>query len=233
MTNYLRNKIGNFELYINSNEKLTEGNESIFSDHMNWFNLTIKRFIDLFCAIGFMLVIGWWLFPIVAILIKLDSKGPVFFKQEREGIYNSKFRCYKFRSMVVNKEADLKMATRNDPRITKVGRILRKTSIDELPQILNVVYGNMSLVGPRPHILVQNNAHELEIEGYKNRHLVKPGITGLAQARGYRGETNESNSIYFRYKLDMYYIKTWSPALDLKIIWMTAISIFTGHENAH
>jgi putative colanic acid biosynthesis UDP-glucose lipid carrier transferase len=233
MTKYLRDKIGNFDLYVNTRERLQEGNEDIISNKMNWLNLSIKRFIDLFCAIGFMLVIGWWLFPIIAILIKLDSSGPVFFKQEREGIYNSRFRCYKFRSMVRNKDADLKMATKNDPRITKLGKILRKTSLDELPQILNVIYGNMSLVGPRPHILVQNNAHALEIEGYKNRHLVKPGITGLAQSKGYRGETNESNSIYFRYKLDMYYIKTWSPLLDLKIIWMTAKAIITGHENAH
>ncbi|WP_192085419.1 sugar transferase [Algoriphagus sp. Y33] len=232
MTNYLRNKIGSFELYVNSREQFQEGNESIVSSKLNWVNLTLKRFIDLFCSIGLMLVIGWWLFPIIAILIKLDSPGPVFFKQQREGIYNSTFRCYKFRSMVVNKDADLKMATKNDPRVTRVGKFLRKSSLDELPQVLNVIYGNMSLVGPRPHILAQNDAHAAEIEGYKNRHLVKPGITGLAQSRGYRGETSESNSMYFRYKLDMYYIKTWSPMLDLQIIWMTAKAIITGHENA-
>ncbi|MFC5623298.1 sugar transferase [Algoriphagus winogradskyi] len=232
MTEYLRKRIGNFDLYINSQEMLQDSSEVVISRKMNWINLTLKRLIDLVFAFVFMVFIGWWLFPIVAILIKLDSKGPVFFKQEREGIYNSKFRCYKFRSMVVNNEADLKMATKNDPRITRVGKFLRKSSIDELPQVLNVIYGNMSFVGPRPHILVQNNAHELEIEGYKNRHLVKPGITGLAQAKGYRGETNESNSIYFRYKLDMHYIKTWSPVLDLKIIWWTAKSLVTGHENA-
>lgn len=232
MTEYLRKKIGNFDLYVNSGDYFKEGNEVVISDKMNWVNLSIKRLIDLMCAFTFMLFVGWWLFPIVAILIKLDSKGPVFFKQEREGIYNSRFRCYKFRSMVINKDADLKMATKNDPRITRVGKFLRKSSIDELPQVLNVIYGNMSFVGPRPHILVQNNSHELEIEGYKNRHLVKPGITGLAQAKGYRGETNESNSIYFRYKLDMHYIKTWSPALDIKIIWWTAKSLVTGHENA-
>ena len=232
MTNYLRNRIGNFDLYVNSHVKLHNGDEAIISPQMNWINLSIKRIIDLVCAIGFMLVIGWWLFPIIAIFIKLDSPGPVFFKQEREGIYNSRFNCYKFRSMVVNKEANLKMAVKNDPRVTKVGKVLRKTSLDELPQILNVIYGNMSIVGPRPHILVQNEAHSHEIEGFKNRHLVKPGITGLAQARGYRGETSVSNSIYFRYKLDMYYIKTWSPSLDIKIIWMTAKSLITGHENA-
>ncbi len=231
-TNYLIQNSGGTELYLNSSNLFNEKNEHIVSEDMNWINLTFKRSFDLFCSIGFMLIVGWWLFPIIAILIKLDSPGPVFFQQEREGIYNSRFNCYKFRSMVVNDEANLKMATRNDSRITKVGRVLRKTSLDELPQILNVIYGNMSIVGPRPHILVQNEAHSHEIEGFKNRHLVKPGITGLAQARGYRGETSVSNSIYFRYKLDMYYIKTWSPSLDIKIIWMTAKSLITGHENA-
>ena len=160
MTNYLRNRIGNFDLYVNSQVRLHNGNEAIISPQMNWINLTIKRMIDLVCAIGFMLVIGWWLFPIIAIFIKLDSPGPVFFKQEREGIYNSRFNCYKFRSMVVNKEANLKMAVKNDPRVTKVGKVLRKTSLDELPQILNVIYGNMSIVGPRPHLVIQNDAHE-------------------------------------------------------------------------
>ncbi len=231
MTNYLLQKFGTNDVYLSPNDVFNENNDFIVSEKMNWLNLTQKRMLDLACAIGFMVFIGWWLFPIIAILIKLDSPGPVFFKQEREGIYNSRFNCYKFRSMVVNDEAHHKMATKNDPRVTRVGRILRRTSLDELPQILNVIYGNMSIVGPRPHIIVQNEAHSQEIDGYKNRHLVKPGITGLAQARGYRGETNASNSIYFRYKLDMYYIKTWNPKLDLKIIWMTAKSLLS-HENA-
>lgn len=232
-TNYLIQNWSEARSYdYTPNDLFNENNENIVSEKMNWINLTVKRLLDLVCSFGFMLLIGWWLFPIIAILIKLDSPGPSFFKQEREGIYNSRFNCYKFRSMVVNDEANLKMASKNDPRITRVGRFLRKTSLDELPQILNVIYGNMSIVGPRPHILVQNDDHSLEIEGFKNRHLVKPGITGLAQAKGYRGETNKSNSIYFRFKLDMHYIKTWSPALDIKIIWMTAKSLITGNENA-
>lgn len=233
MTKDPRSKIGNFELYVESGGKDENDNEAIFSKNLNWINLSIKRFIDLVFAFLFMLTIGWWLFPIVAIFIKLESSGPVFFKQEREGIYNSCFNCYKFRSMVVNKEADFKMATKNDPRVTRVGKFLRKSSIDELPQVLNIIYGNMSWVGPRPHIFIQNDAHSLEIEGYRNRHLVKPGVTGLAQARGYRGETDIQNAIYFRYKLDMYYIKNWSVALDLKIIWMTAKSFLFGDENAY
>ncbi|MEB2780703.1 sugar transferase [Algoriphagus sp. C2-6-M1] len=221
-------------LEINSsNLKALEQEEILLSEKLNWFNLSIKRFIDLFCSIGLMIVIGWWLFPIVAILIKLDSPGPIFYTQKRGGIYNSVFNCYKFRSMSINKQEDLKQATRNDPRVTKIGRILRRTSIDELPQVFNVIYGNMSLVGPRPLILSQNEENANYIEGYKNRHLVKPGITGLAQAKGYRGETELPNSIYFRYKLDMYYIKNWSVVFDLKLIWMTAKTIFSGDENAY
>ncbi|PZX54150.1 putative colanic acid biosynthesis UDP-glucose lipid carrier transferase [Algoriphagus chordae] len=135
--------------------------------------------------------------------------------------------------MSINEVDNFKQATRNDPRVTKIGRILRKTSIDELPQVFNVIYGNMSLVGPRPLVLSQNAENAKFIEGYKNRHLVKPGITGLAQAKGYRGETELPNSIYFRYKLDMYYIRNWSVTFDLKLIWMTAKNIFAGDENAY
>lgn len=233
MTNSLRNRIGNSELYNNSRDQLQYGNESLVSGKMNWVNLSIKRFIDLFCAIAFMLTIGWWLFPIVAIAIKLDSPGPVFFKQMRGGLNDSVFNCYKFRSMVRTGNKDHKYATRNDPRVTKVGKVLRKTSIDELPQVFNVLYGNMSFVGPRPLILAQNEENSKSIEGYKYRHLVKPGITGLAQAKGYRGENELPKSVYFRYKLDMYYIKNWSVTLDLKIIWITAKAFITGDENAY
>ncbi|SHO59426.1 sugar transferase [Algoriphagus zhangzhouensis] len=210
-----------------------ESDERLFSEHFNWQNLTIKRAVDLGLSLGYMILVGSWLFPIIAILIKLDSKGPVFFKQSREGLNNTTFNCYKFRTMVVNKDADIKQATRNDPRITRVGKILRKTSLDELPQLLNVIYGNMSLVGPRPQILKQNDEYAEKIEGFKNRHLVKPGLTGLAQAKGYRGETQVPNSMYFRYKLDMYYIKNWDPYFDIKIIGMTIKSIFTDNGNAH
>ncbi|WPR77486.1 sugar transferase [Algoriphagus sp. NG3] len=218
---------------INSqSSKAFKEDELLVSDKLNWFNLSVKRFIDLFCSIGLLLVIGWWLFPIIAICIKLDSPGPIFYTQKRNGIYNSVFNCYKFRSMTTDHKQDHKHATRNDPRVTKVGRVLRRTSLDELPQVFNVIYGNMSLVGPRPLILAQNEANAKNIEGYENRHLVKPGITGLAQAKGYRGETELSNSIYFRYKLDMYYIKNWSVNFDLKLIWMTAKTVFSGDENA-
>jgi len=230
MTNYLLEKL---DIYSGPSKIVWESNEKRISDKLNWPNLAIKRAIDLLGALLFMVFIGIWLFPLVAILIKLESKGPVFFKQEREGIYNSRFTCYKFRSMVVNNEADTKQATKNDPRVTKVGRFIRKTSIDELPQIINVIYGNMSLVGPRPHPISLNQRSEEEIPGFKNRHLVKPGITGLAQAKGYRGETQTYHQMYFRYKLDMHYIKTWTPLLDLKIIALTVNSMISDNENAY
>src|SRR5690606_38328567 len=140
------------------------GEEILVSKKLNWYNLSRKRFIDLFCTIGLMIVLGSWLFPIFAILIKLDSRGPIFYTQKRGGIYNSVFNCYKFRSMTVNDQEDLTHATRNDPRVTRIGRILRRTSIDELPQIFNVISGNMSLVGPRPLILSQNEENAKNIE---------------------------------------------------------------------
>lgn len=233
MNNFLSKRYIDFPQFQEPFEQKNFIEEVYLSPHYNWFNISLKRFIDLTGCFFFIILIGFWLFPIVALLIKLESNGPIFFRQERNGIYNSKFKCYKFRSMVVNKEADIKQATKDDPRITRIGKFLRKTSIDELPQILNVIYGNMSLVGPRPQRIILNKKSAKEIPGFYNRHLVKPGITGLAQAKGYRGETQISNTMYFRYKLDMYYIKTWTPLLDLKIIWMTLVSILTDNENAH
>lgn len=226
---------GHEETWVNSpSQKFGKHEEILVSPHLNWFNLSIKRFLDLFFAFALMLSIGWWLFPIIALLIKLDSPGPVFYSQKRGGIYNSVFNCYKFRSMKVNATMeDLTQATRNDPRVTRVGRILRKTSIDELAQVFNVFYGNMSFVGPRPLVITQNEENAAKIEGYANRHLMKPGITGLAQAKGYRGEHELPHSVYFRYKLDMYYIKNWSVMLDLKLIWITGKSFLGGDENAY
>lgn len=220
-------------LSVEKKELFQDTDKKIFSDNFNWQNLSIKRAVDLGLSIGFMIFVGSWLFPLIAFFIKIDSKGPVFFVQKREGLNNAVFNCYKFRTMVVNQEADTKQASKNDPRITKVGAILRKTSLDELPQLLNVIYGNMSLVGPRPHPLALNKKSSEEIPGFQNRHLAKPGLTGLAQAKGYRGETQVGKAMYFRYKLDMHYIKTWSPILDLRIIGMTIISILTDNENAH
>ncbi len=233
MTEYLQKEDGFFDSEENYSKIKDFDSESTLSTNYNWKNLILKRIMDLFGSFLFFLICGIWLFPIVAILIKIDSSGPIFFKQIRVGINGRLFNCYKFRTMIVNKEADSKQATENDPRVTKVGRFLRKISMDELPQFMNVIYGNMSLVGPRPLIPIQNEEFEKKIKGFSNRNLVKPGISGLAQAKGYRGETKFSNTIYFRQKLDIYYIKNWYPMFDLKIIWLTITSIVFGDNKSY
>ncbi|WP_200979306.1 sugar transferase [Echinicola sp. 20G] len=196
-------------------------------------NLVMKRVSDVMIVFLFMIFVGIWLFPIMAILIKLDSEGPVFFKQKRHGKNNKLFYCYKFRSMVVNKEADTKQATKNDVRVTKVGKFIRKTSIDELPQLINVLKGEMSIVGPRPHPVTLNEQFSDQIDGFMTRHLSKPGLTGLAQAKGYRGETAEFFQMYARYRMDIFYLKKWNPFFDYKIMWMTFIGILFHRENAY
>ncbi|MCL4170051.1 UNVERIFIED_CONTAM: hypothetical protein GTU68_066277, partial [Idotea baltica] len=151
-----------------------------------------------------------WLMPILFILIKIDSKGPLFFIQERDGLNGKIFNCYKFRSMKINHLADKKQVHKEDFRITKIGKFLRKTSIDELPQFLNVLKGEMSVVGPRPHMLIHTAKYAKQIDKYMVRHFVKPGITGLAQERGYRGEIKNKRDMENRIRLDIYYIENWS-----------------------
>src|SRR5690606_17757630 len=165
-----------------------------------------KRVFDLIFALFALVFICSWLFPIIAVAIKFTSKGPVFFKQLRHGKDNVPFYCYKFRTMILNKEADTLQAIKNDQRITKVGRILRRSSIDELPQIINVLKGEMSIVGPRPHAVLMNEVFSKEINNFMFRHAVKPGITGLAQSKGFRGETKDFYDLHSRYKLDMFYV---------------------------
>jgi putative colanic acid biosynthesis UDP-glucose lipid carrier transferase len=168
----------------------------------------------------------------LAILIKLESHGSVFFKQGRPGLDEKEFFCFKFRSMRVNKTTE-KEASRNDPRVTRTGRFIRKTSIDELPQFLNVLLGDMSVVGPRPHLWSQNAVYGDRIQKYMMRHYVKPGITGLAQVRGYRGEIETDNDMINRIRLDVFYIENWSLLLDLNIIFQTIVNIFKGEEKAY
>jgi putative colanic acid biosynthesis UDP-glucose lipid carrier transferase len=173
-----------------------------------------------------------WLVPLLAILIKLESKGPVFFKQGRPGLDEQEFNCYKFRSMRMNMTTE-KEASKNDPRVTKIGRFLRKTSIDELPQFLNVLLGEMSVVGPRPHLWSQNKIYGNKVKKYMIRHYVKPGITGLAQVRGYRGEIETDEDMINRIKYDVFYIENWSFLLDIKIIIQTVVNIFKGEDKAY
>ena len=191
-----------------------------------------KRFFDIVFSLLVMIFLLSWLVPILAILIKIESRGPIFFKQGRPGLDEEEFFCYKFRSMRVNKTTE-KEASKNDPRVTKMGRFMRKTSIDELPQFLNVLKGEMSVVGPRPHLWSQNKVYGTRIKKYMVRHYVKPGITGLAQVKGYRGEIETDDDMINRIKFDVYYIENWSLILDIKIIVQTVINIFKGEDKAY
>ncbi len=186
-----------------------------------------KRIFDILGAVIAIVFIMSWLYPIIAILIKLDSRGPVLFKQLRSGINNKPFYCFKFRTMVVNKEADNKQAEKNDPRITKIGAFLRKTSLDELPQIFNVLIGDMSIVGPRPHMLQHTKAYSKLIDSFMIRHWIKPGITGLAQAKGFRGETKDLSQMHNRVHMDLLYLRNWSLWLDFKIFVSTIWGIIS------
>jgi putative colanic acid biosynthesis UDP-glucose lipid carrier transferase len=184
-----------------------------------------KRLFDVAFASLFIIFVLSWLFPIIALIIKLTSRGPVLFIQPRTGINNRTFQCYKFRSMEVNKEAHEKQATKNDPRITAIGRFMRRTNIDELPQFINVLWGDMSVVGPRPHMLAHTELFSKEVENYLVRHYVKPGVTGWAQVNGFRGETSEKWQIEKRVQYDHEYIRNWSFDWDFVIVWKTTFSL--------
>lgn len=192
----------------------------------------LKRTFDILFSVFIIVFVLTWLMPVIALLIKLESKGPVFFKQGRPGLDEKEFHCYKFRSMKLNVKTEQE-ASRNDPRVTKIGRFMRKTSIDELPQFFNVLLGDMSVVGPRPHLWSQNKAYANKIKKYMVRHYVKPGITGLAQVKGFRGEIETEEDMVNRIKFDVFYIENWSLLMDLKIIFQTVINIFKGEEKAY
>lgn len=197
------------------------------------FNMVVKRSFDIIFASAVIVFILSWLTPIIAIFIKLESQGPIFFKQSRNGFNFREFDCYKFRSMTPNKDAHLYQATRGDQRITKIGRFIRKTSIDELPQFFNVLFGDMSVVGPRPHMVSHTNIYAKKIDKFMVRHFVKPGITGLAQISGFRGEIETDKDIIGRVKYDIFYVENWSLFLDFKIITRTFISAVKGDEKAY
>jgi putative colanic acid biosynthesis UDP-glucose lipid carrier transferase len=199
-------------------------------DSVNQF---LKRSFDILFSSLVIIFLLSWLTPLIAILIKLESKGPVFFKQSRNGFNYKEFDCYKFRSMTPNKNAHLHQATRGDQRITKVGKFIRKTSIDELPQFFNVLFGDMSVVGPRPHMVSHTYMYAKRIDKFMVRHFVKPGITGLAQISGFRGEVETDKDIIGRVKYDIFYIENWSLLLDIKIIFKTFMNAVKGEEKAY
>ncbi len=197
-----------------------------------FFNQKIKRAFDVAFSLFVLIILGPTVFPLIALLIKLESKGPVFFKQLRPGKGNRLFECYKFRTMRVNGSTE-KQATKDDPRITKVGAFLRKTSLDELPQFINSLKGDMSIVGPRPNMISQLEYYSKEIDKYNFRHFITPGITGYAQVNGFRGETKDIELMKKRVEYDAWYIENWSLTLDIKIIIMTAWKMIAGDDAAY
>ena len=192
-----------------------------------------KRAFDVLFSLLVIVFILSWLYPIIAVLIKLQSRGPVLFKQLRSGRNDEPFWCYKFRSMRVNKASDKVQATKGDSRITPIGQFLRKSSLDELPQFFNVLYGSMSVVGPRPHMLSHTEEYKAIITQFMVRHFMKPGITGWAQVNGFRGETKEDGAMEKRVQHDIWYLENWSGMLDVKIVFMTVINVLRGEENAY
>jgi Undecaprenyl-phosphate glucose phosphotransferase len=193
----------------------------------------LKRMFDIFFSLVVIVCIISWLYPLIALLIKLESKGPVIFKQVRSGLQNSTFYCYKFRTMRKNNVDEAQQACVNDLRVTKIGAFLRKTSLDELPQFFNVLLGNMSIIGPRPHMVQHTEKFKKSTKNYMVRHYTKPGITGLAQISGYRGEIIKQKDINSRVKYDVEYIQNWSLGLDLKICALTCYQLIFIHNKAY
>lgn len=199
----------------------------------NPLNAAVKRLFDLFASSVFLVVVYPFIYVPVAIGIKLTSPGPVYFRQKRTGYEGRSFECLKFRTMHVNNEADSCQATPNDRRKTRFGDFLRRTSIDEMPQFINVLKGDMSIVGPRPHMLKHTEDYSKLIDQYMVRHIVKPGITGWAQVNGYRGVTDKLWKMERRVEFDVWYIENWTFLLDLKIIVRTGLNLFQGEKNAY
>lgn len=213
---------------------------SVRTDRLNEIQWRLlKRVFDLTFSFLLFAFIFSWLWPVIIILIKISSPGPVFFKQERWGRNNKKFMAYKFRSMIpeskdVDENGKFQQATENDPRVTKIGKLLRKTNLDELPQFINVVFGQMSIVGPRPHPTPLNEESKDKFSKYLLRHLAKPGITGWAQVNGFRGETtSDPKKMEERIKHDIWYIENWSIWLDIRIMIRTVVLMLKGDKNAY
>jgi putative colanic acid biosynthesis UDP-glucose lipid carrier transferase len=199
-------------------------------------NRFFKRAFDIFFSLLVIVFVFSWLMPLLALIIKINSRGPVFFIQDRWGLNNKRIRCLKFRTMRLNEqknEEPFQQASRNDSRVTSVGKILRKTSLDELPQFINVLLGNMSVVGPRPHPIPLSLESKDVVQHYMLRHLVKPGITGWAQVNGSRGEVQSQLEMRTRVAFDLWYIENWSFWLDCQIIFQTIVNLLKGDEKAY
>jgi len=190
-------------------------------------NRLFKRILDIIVSGLFLCTLYPFFYFMVGLAVKLSSPGPIYFRQMRTGINGKSFECIKFRSMKVNGESDKIQATKNDPRKTRVGNFLRKSNLDELPQFINVWKGEMSIVGPRPHMLKHTDEYSQLINKYMVRHLIKPGITGWAQIRGCRGETKELSEMENRVKHDIWYMENWTFLLDIYIIIMTLVTMLS------
>ncbi|WP_224746150.1 sugar transferase [Mucilaginibacter glaciei] len=194
-------------------------------------NRTLKRLLDILLSLAVIIFVLSWLLPLLVIIIKMESAGPGIFKQERSGRNNKPFWCYKFRSMRVNNSNA--QAIKGDFRTTRMGAFMRRTSIDELPQFFNVLFGEMSIVGPRPHMLKHTEEYSLTVDQYMDRHFLRPGITGWAQVNGYRGEIRDHEQIIRRTEYDIWYIENWTITGDIRIIINTIVSVVKGDENAY
>lgn len=207
---------------------------SLRPDPLSWpENRLLKRTFDIVFSLLFLCLLFPFILIGVTIVTGVTMPGPLFFRQKRNGLNGKEFYCYKFRSMKVNADADRVQATENDPRKTRWGNIMRKTNIDELPQFINVLLGDMSIVGPRPHMLLHTQEYSKLINKYMVRHFVKPGITGWSQVTGFRGETKELKDMEGRIRGDIWYLEHWSFALDLYIIYKTVANVFRGEKNAY
>ncbi len=238
-TNMIRFKfVPDFQLFVNRNTHIDFINDipilSLRSEPLDDITARIKkRVFDIVFSLLVIVLLLSWLVPLMAILIKLSSRGPVFFVQLRSGRDNQSFKCYKFRTLRVNREADTKQVTQNDNRITRLGAFLRKTNIDELPQFFNVILGNMSVVGPRPHMLRHTEDYSRVLTEYMIRHFVKPGVTGWAQVNGFRGEIKEKEQLRKRIEYDIFYLENWNLWFDLRVIFLTVWVTIKGDKNAY
>lgn len=229
LTKFLTHHLNKIEIdYYGQIPVMTMRSEPLES----FVNRFIKRGFDIAFSVLIMVFVLSWLFPLLAIIIKLTSRGPILFVQERSGLRNRSFQVIKFRTMYLNDDAHHKQAHKYDERITPIGKLLRRSNLDELPQFINVFLGQMSVIGPRPHMLKHTEEYSKIIDKFMVRHLVKPGITGWAQVNGYRGETRNPKDMEGRVRADVWYIENWSFALDVKIIMLTVINMLRGEENA-
>ncbi len=227
----------------NASQEITNGMDVMYLDSFpiqtykrypldDSFNQLIKRFFDVVFSLLIFVFILWWLLPLISILLLISQGYPTLFIQRRNGLNGKEFNCYKFRTMRADKDNNRKPTERDDPRVTKLGKILRKTSLDELPQFFNVLKGEMSVVGPRPHMVSENESYADIIKRYALRHYVKPGITGLAQVKGYRGAIESNKDMEMRIRSDIYYVRNWSFLLDMYIMYRTIRLMIFGDKNA-